>query len=64
MLTNRSSLRSNTQYVPFFHFFASDDYTLSIAAKIMRALFCLLRRSHRKKGGAWGKIWWFKQVNK
>ena len=57
MLTNRSSLKSNNQYVPFF--FASDDDTLSIAAKIMRALFCLLRRSHGKKGGAWGKIWWF-----
>ena len=58
MLTNRSSLRSNTQYVPFFHFFASDDYTLSIAAKIMRALFCCDVRTGKKEvhGGKYGGL--------
>ncbi len=52
MLTNRSSLRSNNKYVPFFlFFFASDDDVLSIAAKIMRALFCCDVRTGKKEVG-------------
>ncbi len=51
MLTNRSSLRSNNKYVPFFLFFASDDDVLSIAAKIMRALFCCDVRTGKKEVG-------------
>ena len=37
---------------PFFLFFASDDDVLSIAAKIMRALFCCdVRGGGGKYGG-------------